>query len=159
MQSHPKLQPSMPARIVIEFQLSALLSSMITGRQRCSAKHATVPPLPLNQSTDSANGSVYWQSQVVWIGKYTFPSVVDLKFDVAIRTDSFTRVGISDRIMAERAFHKRHCLVNSRTFLPAGTCFIWRSSLRASLFVILELTSATSTGILDFVYLAPLPEL
>jgi hypothetical protein len=122
-------------------------------------KPAPIPPLPLNQPTIPADGSLYRQSQVVWIGKHTFPSVVDLKFGLAIRTDIFTRFGIRDWIETERAFHIGLFWVNSKTFFLEGTCFIWRSSLRASLLVILELTPAISTGIRDLVYLAPFPEL
>jgi hypothetical protein len=58
----------------------------------------------LNQTTHPADGPVYRQFQIVWIDKHTFPSVVDLKFGLAFRTDSFPRIGISDRIETERAF-------------------------------------------------------
>jgi hypothetical protein len=77
---------------------------MKTGGQHRIAIPAAIPPLPLNQSTRPADGSLYRQSQVVWIGKYTIPSVVDFKFCLAIRTDSFTRNGISDGFQTERAF-------------------------------------------------------
>jgi hypothetical protein len=48
---------------------------------------------------------------------------------------------------------------NSEIFLAVGVFFIWHSSLRALLRLIFELTATTSTGIRDWVYLAPLPEL
>lgn len=83
-----------------------------------------MPTLPLNQSTDSADDPVYRQPQVVRIGNLTFPSVVDLKFGVTVLADLFARVGISDRIETERAFHRGFFWVNSKTFFPVGICFI-----------------------------------
>jgi hypothetical protein len=65
---------------------------------------ASIPPLPFNQTTHPADGPVYRQSQNAWIGKYTFPTVVDLKFSLAFLTDFFTRIGISDRIATEWTF-------------------------------------------------------
>ena len=62
----------------------------------------------------------YRQSQVVRIGKYTFPPVVDLKFGLAFRTDSFTRIRIRNRIETEGAFHRGLFCFNSKTFFPDG---------------------------------------
>lgn len=122
-------------------------------------KPAPIPSILLNQSTYTADGSVYRQFQFVWIGKHTFTFVVDLKFSLPFRTDFFTWIGIIDLILAEWVFHRGFFWVNSKTFFRAGICFMRRSSLRASLLVILELTPAISTGMRDFVYFEPLPEL
>jgi hypothetical protein len=66
---------------------------------------ATIPPLPLNQTTHPADAAVYRQSQFVWIGKHAFPSVIDLKSNLAFLTDFITWIGISDRTKTEGAFH------------------------------------------------------
>ena len=50
-------------------------------------------------------------------------------------------------------------LDNLDNFVSAGNCLMLYSSLSASLFVISGLIPTNSTGLLDLVYLAPLPEL
>jgi hypothetical protein len=91
---------------------------------------ATILSHPLNQSTHPADGFIYRHSQFAWIDKHTFPSVVDLKFGLAIQIDFSAWIGTSDRIETERAFYSGLFWVNSKIFFPEGTCLIRRSSLK-----------------------------
>ena len=103
MQSHPNVQPSTPARIA---SLNASVSPEIKMAS-FSRDHLIRNPHP-----------VY---QFIVKKSYTFRPLQYGFLHLAIQTDFITWIGINDRIKTERAFHKRLCLINSKTFFPAET--------------------------------------
>ena len=144
MQSHPKLHPSTPARIVIECSAFSPIivndnwwTTLLRKTRNCPS-----PPLePVHRFCRRFRLSA-------------ISSCLDRQIHIPlcrrsqIRRWQFGQIvspGLGSVIGLRQNGHfiKGPVWINSKTFLPAGTCFMWRSSLRASLLVILELTPAT----------------